>query len=171
MTLTADMVFGPLNNALLLACVAMVNHSATAADFASFSEFQAVVNATSDEAFIDPQFVASAQENMPAVYELLKQPSLSYDVVLECYRSILLNNPGKALCSGGDTYAVLVDHLSGEEYMYGVHAEQDGTLTHDEVEGGFDFDESAFADCSWDGETQEQTLLAILKPVLIDLPA
>lgn len=40
------------------------------------------------------------------------------------------------------------------------------------VDGGFDYDSSAFdSDAGgWDGSTLEQTLLDILKPVLVDVP-
>lgn len=88
---------------------------------------------------------------------------LTFSVVLEAYKKILLKNPGKALKISTDMFAV----LGTEGAVHGIHASLSGLP---DLGSAFDFDRSAFNTDSgaWDGELPEETRAFLEVPTVVD---
>jgi len=89
----------------------------------------------------------------------------SYEEVLNHYRRLLAEHPGEALTTGNGI-AVLLDPRDGElvwgEFVGGPDVVDVTTLA--------EFDNNAWDEYSWDGETPEQTAADIHQPRFVMLP-
>ena len=93
----------------------------------------------------------------------MTQTKLTFAVVLDAYKEILLKNPGKALKISADMFAV----LGTEGNVYGVHSNLSGLP---DLGSSFDFDISAFDTDSgaWEGESPAETCAFIETPTIVD---
>ncbi|MDU8491927.1 hypothetical protein RYA07_26760 [Pseudomonas syringae pv. actinidiae] len=96
----------------------------------------------------------------PKAKKLVAGEALSFDQILEVYRTLLKSRPGQRLKLGPHWAA----GLNQEGDLYCTPLPHCDTNAKFEV---FDFDRDAFVDGHWQCETQEQTQSAIDTPVFI----
>lgn len=88
---------------------------------------------------------------------------MTYDQVIDHYRTLLEANPGKALHIGNENYAF----IDPEGNLLGICDPKDGV----DLAEAFDLDRSAYNSClgGWDGETCVDTRAHIKTPSFVDV--
>jgi hypothetical protein len=92
----------------------------------------------------------------------MKTP-MTFKQVLDQYKSILANNPGKALVIGNGHFAVLENG-----YLFGTSTMLNGEPS---IVDSYDFDSSAFIsdEARWDDDTSENLINQIENPTFVVL--
>lgn len=92
----------------------------------------------------------------------MKTP-MTFKQVLDQYKTILANNPGKALVIGNGHFAILEN-----DYLFGTTEMINGSPS---ISDSYDFDSSAFIsdESRWDDDTFENLINQIENPTFVVL--
>ena len=166
-----DLIHGSDLDGPLASILSDLEHSGLCTkDFPTYAEFkdwwEELNHYEVQDAELGESEALAAESHLEMAYQALSKPFLSFEMVIARYRTLLEQNPGKALDLGITTHFAVMDSAG---YVYGVLADNENAINYDDA---FDFDSSAFSENGgWDGEPQEATLLSLVSPRFVDLPS